>query len=238
LRLLDSFIFQKNITKYLQNIIMITVSYNNGSLFTGIACFVPFLEIIKKYPFPAPIQCTRTAKEKWIVTKITSFTSDGLLKCLATPQRYSTYIVTVDDTSSAHLNLSIHQKDDSTLILMNAQSFLKNQLMKQLFVDLIKAGPLLDRGWCGAYLSTIWERNLPNFGKVTQPILTWMQYYGKEELEKRGGFAAFESNPYVQTQRIHDGLLVQVGDSPDVFDTPEGEQLLVNAINALPPLKG
>jgi hypothetical protein len=65
----------------------------------------------------------------------------------------------------------------------------------------------------------------------------WLDYFGKEELEKRGGFAAFESNPYVQTQRIHDGLLVQVGESSDVFDTPEGEQLLVNAINALPPLK-
>jgi hypothetical protein len=216
---------------------MITVSYNNGKLFTGIACFVPFLEIIKKYPFPVPVRCERNAKEKWIVTKITSFTSDGFLKCLATPKRYATHIVTVDDASSAHLNLSIHQKEDSTIALLNAQFFLQNQLLKQLFVDLINAGPLLDRGWCGKYLSDIWERNLPNFGHVTQPILTWLQYYGNAELEKRGGFAAFESNPYVQTQRIHDGLLVQVGDSPDGFDTPEGEQLLVNAINALPPLK-
>ncbi|MEN9611588.1 MAG: hypothetical protein RLZZ628_2402 [Bacteroidota bacterium] len=68
-------------------------------------------------------------------------------------------------------------------------------------------------------------------------MLADLNYFGKEELEKRGGFVAFESNPYVQTQRIHDGLLVQVGDNLDVFDTPEGEQLLVNAINALPPIK-
>jgi hypothetical protein len=146
------------------------------------------------------------------------------------------HIVSVDENSDLHITLSIAQKEDSVLLLSNVPTFINIEQLKQLFIELIECNALWSEGHYTYGIADLLQKNFPN-ERRTKTMLTWLQYYGKAELEWRGGFAAFESNPYVQTQRIHDGLLVQVGESPDVFDTPEGEQLLVNAINALPPLK-
>jgi hypothetical protein len=143
----------------------------------------------------------------------------------------------VDETAESQLQLVICQKSDSVMVLSNLLPFLALQQIRQFFLELIHAGQLLDNGWCGSSRAAFMEKNFPNEDSDDRTMLTWLQYFGKEELEKRGGYAAFESNPYVQTQRIHDGLLVQVGESPDVFETPEGEQLLVRAIHALPLIK-
>jgi hypothetical protein len=67
--------------------------------------------------------------------------------------------------------------------------------------------------------------------------LNWLQYFGKEELYRQGGIEALESNPLLKTERIHDGLLIQVGESPYDAFTPEGEQLLVEATRSLPPVR-
>jgi hypothetical protein len=147
-------------------------------------------------------------------------------------------MILLDNTSENHLKLSISQAANGMVLgLRNLQPFLTSQPLKSLFIHLIQCDSNCLDAQCGNGISEILERNFTHNDRRSKTILSWLQYFGKEELENRGGFAAFESNPYVQTQRIHDGLLVQVGDSLDVFDTPEGEQLLVNAINALPPLK-
>jgi|GEM_PF-2965915 len=67
--------------------------------------------------------------------------------------------------------------------------------------------------------------------------LVWLQYFNKEELERQGGIEALESNPFLKTERIKDGLLIQLGESPYDAFTPEGEQLLVEATRSLPPVK-
>jgi hypothetical protein len=217
----------------------IAIRYTNGKQFRQVSSFLPFLKIIEKYPFPKPVDCSYTnPKLKWLHCKISSFTDDQLLKRLEPVRRNPiTHIVALDDLSGAHLHFAVTQKSDTMLILSNLLPFIKVDQVKQLFMNMVSEGHLLDNGWCGASVTSILEKHFPSENGYTITMLTWLQYYGKEELEKRGGFAAFESNPYVQTQRIHDGLIVQVGESPDAFDTPEGEQLLVNAINALPPLK-
>jgi hypothetical protein len=67
--------------------------------------------------------------------------------------------------------------------------------------------------------------------------LVWLQYFGKEESYRQGGIEALESNPLLKTERIHDGLLIQVGESPYDAFTPEGEQLLIEATRSLPPVR-
>ncbi|MDJ1482964.1 hypothetical protein QNI16_20850 [Cytophagaceae bacterium YF14B1] len=66
---------------------------------------------------------------------------------------------------------------------------------------------------------------------------SWLQYFGKEELENQGGIDALEANSLLKTSRIHDGLLIQIGDGPYDAFTPEGEELLVKATRSLPPVK-
>ncbi|MEY4938072.1 MAG: hypothetical protein RIS64_4433 [Bacteroidota bacterium] len=197
--------------------------HKDGLQFRGIPHFRPLLEIVSKYPFPKPSMCSRTnPKLIWLNTSIHSLLSDKFLKYIEPKQRDpSCHMIIVDNNTPSHLTVAISQQESGVFSLSNVGTFIDAKLVKKLFIELVQAVPTWDNAQCGTFISG----------------LTWLQYFNKEEVENRGGFAAFESNPYVQTQRIHDGLLVQVGDNPDAFDTPEGEQLLVNAINALPPLK-
>jgi hypothetical protein len=104
-------------------------------------------------------------------------------------------------------------------------------------MDLIACESSCYEATCSPDISAILGRNFTSSQRQTKMILGWLEYLSKDAVESRGGFAVFESNPYLQTERLHGGLLVQIGEHPDVFATPEGEALLLNAINALPLVK-
>jgi hypothetical protein len=198
------------------------------------------LRIIEAYPFPKPQKCTRTnQKLQWLDTKISAFTSEKLLKYIDGLNKHPEINqLCVDDISEGHVHLSIAQNQKgSGLSLSNIRQFLSIVQVKSLFVELLLCHSTCFEAICSPDISELLGRNFTDHERLTKTIMSWLQYFDKDGIEKRGGFAAFESNPYVQTQRIHHGLLVQVGENPNVFDTPEGEQLLVNAINALPSLK-
>jgi hypothetical protein len=219
---------------------MMRFNYTKEAKFSGKAHFLPILRIIKKYPFPHPSTCSRLNDWTvgWEESRIRSFTGDLLLSYLNLnlPQKD---IVCVDCDSDKHLQLHISQDaEGSVLQLSNMQAFLTTEQLKAFFKDLIRCHSMCCDAQCGSDISPIWIKNFTETERrYHKRMLLWCQYFGKEALAKWGGFAIFESNPYVQTERIHDGLLVQVGDNPDDFDTPEGEALLVNAINALPDMK-
>lgn len=67
------------------------------------------------------------------------------------------------------------------------------------------------------------------------PNLEWLQYYGPEEYEKQGGENIL-SNPHIRAEKLGEGLLIQVGASPEDAFTAEGEELLVKATKAMPPV--
>jgi hypothetical protein len=196
---------------------MIRFNYSKGAKYSGKAHFLPILRVLKKYPFPRPVTCSRL--NDW-----TAGWED---------------IVCVDCDSDKHLQIHISQGvEGSVLQLSNMHPFLTTEQLKSFFKDLIQCNSMCCDAQCGSDISQLWVKNFSETERRYQKkMLLWLQYFGKEALEACGGFPAFELNPYVETQRIHDGLLVQVGASPAIFKTPEGEALLVNAINALPPLK-
>lgn len=68
------------------------------------------------------------------------------------------------------------------------------------------------------------------------PNLEWLQYYGPQEYQRQGGDAML-ANPYIQAKRLGEGVLIQVGASPEVAFTSEGRELLVNATRAMPSLR-
>jgi hypothetical protein len=129
---------------------IITIRYNQVRLLRGIVFFRPFLEVIEKYPFPPPVNCSRTnAQLVWVNTKINAFTSKKFLKYLEpTTRNRSIAHLTADDNSIAHLNVFISQgSDGSVLLLKNLLTFVDYPQSKQLFIDLLGFGQLLDHGW-------------------------------------------------------------------------------------------
>jgi hypothetical protein len=196
--------------------------------------FLPLLSIIERHPFPSPIEVRKSYSGKNKFFTITSFIDKALLEVLAIKARKKTHIVLVDNANKAQLEVCITQSDTIDILLSNEASFINHHQAKTLFYELIKH----DMGWlsggCHWLNSDFYVNHFTYDDHMQKTILTWLQYFGKLEVEKRGGFVAFESNPYLRTERIHDGLFVQVGDDPAFFDTPEGAKLLVNAVNALP----
>lgn len=65
--------------------------------------------------------------------------------------------------------------------------------------------------------------------------LYWLQYYGADEFKKQGGNAILD-NPYIDAQLIKDGIFIEVGKSPYEVHTPEGEELMIQANAAMPPV--
>jgi hypothetical protein len=218
---------------------MIRFFYNEGLKSKGRKHFLSLLQIVEQYPFPKPLNCTRSDKKlHWVNTKISSFTSNKFLKYIDCFEHPEMNYIMVDDVAEKRLHLSIAQSEmGSGLGLSNVRMFLTLPQLKSLFIELLHCNETCYNATCGNDISELLGRNFSDNQRSNKTFLSWIEYFGKAELEKRGGFKAFESNPYLQTERIHDGILVQVGDSPDIFDTPEGEALLVNAINALPLLK-
>lgn len=75
-----------------------------------------------------------------------------------------------------------------------------------------------------------WESRTIHFD-----FFKWLQYFGPEEFKRNGGDALFQS-PYIKAERPGEGVLIQVGESPFDAHTPEGEELIVKATRALPPV--
>ncbi|MEN9613557.1 MAG: hypothetical protein RLZZ628_4371 [Bacteroidota bacterium] len=199
--------------------------------------FLRLLEIMETYRFPKPSLASKMHKNTWKDFPITHFKDKNLLKALVpVRKRSSDYIVMIDNASEEHVHFAFTQGLDNILVLNRLKSFLTNPEIKSLFYDLSQLEGC-DYGWCSIFEDKLYTKNFTSLDFSNKMMLNWLQFYKKDHLEKIGGFVVFESNPYVQTQRIHDGLFIQVGEDPAIFDTPAGEALLINAINALPLIK-
>ncbi len=100
----------------------------------------------------------------------------------------------------------------------------------------VTRAPLTAR--CGCYAAErkmLDEYYMANPRTPRVPGLSWLQYFGAAELALQGGEAILR-NPYIEAEKLGDGLLVQVGETPFDVRTPEGEALLVQATNAMPPV--
>ncbi len=75
-----------------------------------------------------------------------------------------------------------------------------------------------------------WECRTPNFD-----YFSWLQYFGPKEFRLQGGEAIFQ-NPYIKAEKMGEGVFIQVGENPLDAHTPEGEELIVKATRALPPV--
>jgi hypothetical protein len=201
--------------------------------------FVPLLKIIATYPFPKPQNASKTYKKDWVHFEVMTFTDAILLNALD-PKRNSAkfYEVRLDEDAKEQLHFTFRKSRESgnLLVINNWIPFLDFDMLKKLFVEIIYCTPHWKYAVTSLLRPQIYQESFTQEERLTKLPLDWLNYFGKKELEKWNGYEAFEANPYIQTERIHDGLLVQLGNNPNVFDTPEGKMLLMNAMKALPPL--
>jgi hypothetical protein len=201
--------------------------------------FLPLLKIIATYPFPKPQKASKTYKKDWANFEVMTFTDAILLNALD-PKRNSAkfYEVRLDEDAKEQLHFTFRKSRESgnLLVLNNWIPFLDFDMLRKLFVEILYYTPHWKYAVTSILSPPIYPESLTPEERLTKFPLDWLNYLGKKDLEKGGGYEAFEANPYIQTERIHDGLFVQLGNNPNVFDKPEGKKLLTNAIKALPPL--
>ncbi|MDJ1499907.1 hypothetical protein [Xanthocytophaga agilis] len=156
------------------------------------------------------------------------------------------YQIVIDNDVDENACIIINQDYNLSSISISIKSDIliqrdinKNNLLS-IFVGLLRQISSCDFALC-RFNEIYNEILLNNFGFELRTknltCLNWLQYFGKEELELQGGMEALEANPLLKTERIHDGLLIQVGESPYDAFTPQGEELLVKATRSLPPVK-
>jgi hypothetical protein len=67
--------------------------------------------------------------------------------------------------------------------------------------------------------------------------LYWLNLFGPDEEARQGG-PALADNPHARVERRTEGLLLEIGEGPEQAASPEGEQALLAATAAMPPLPG
>jgi hypothetical protein len=218
----------------------------NGNLFRGEIRFLPILELLNSMNFPPPnfLEWT-TKKMNWKSTSINSFVDSIVILSLDPKERHKEfYSIHIDNASEQNISISFDQNEKSSIICIRIpQSILDTWSKIDIYTLFIKLLELItDCSVANCYFEKEMRKIIfthfdYNHRTFYSPMLFWLQYFGKEELERQGGMEALESNPLLKTERIHDGLLIEVGESPYDAFTPEGEELLVRATRSLPPVR-
>ncbi len=110
--------------------------------------------------------------------------------------------------------------------------------VRDLFVQLCKLlNPDIGKVYLSEAFSKIQEKHFEWEGRTAHfTFFNWLQYFGKHELQRQGGEDAIFQNPYIKAERLGEGILIEVGNDPFEAHTPEGEELIVKATRALPPV--
>ncbi len=109
-------------------------------------------------------------------------------------------------------------------------------LTKKMVLELIENLDLKELSVSPVNFRSFNRRYRKNQRTADFPGLYWLQYYGAEEFKRQGGKAILD-NPYIEAQLIKDGVFIQVGDSPYDVHTTEGEERMIKANAAMPPVR-
>lgn len=110
------------------------------------------------------------------------------------------------------------------------------QEIRNLFLDLIRLiKPTYARAHFAGHAQELFEKHYKeNERSFYANGLYWLNFFGPEEDARQGKGLA--QNPHARAERLPEGLLMEVGSSPEEAVTPEGERRLLAATAALPPL--
>ena len=166
--------------------------------------------------------------------KILNFTDEAIVKALQSAESIEL------ETEDYRLRMGFKTIHINYLGINVKEIYIKDngtEHLKTFFLDLVqKSDPLFAATRFEKIASDIIEKHFEDTVHEDILLLHWLNYFGKEEFAKRGGEAIFK-NPYIKTEKMSEGVLIQVGESPYDAYTPEGEALLVKASLEMPPYK-
>lgn len=208
--------------------------YAHGDCLSGSQQLRPMLELLKHGPFP-PLNSARRTDMKDIKPK--TFTDESVLKFLDKRK----FAIDFIDTNGKFIAHIIQMPGDETIIGVdyNSTENINFFALIQFFKSSVTAtNPFIaEVSLEPESIDFVRSHYSENRRTFRSPGLIWLQYYAGEELERQGGIEAIEKNPLIRSERFHEGLIVQVGESPlDILTIP-GRALLVKATEAMPPVK-
>lgn len=219
--------------------------YPNKTHYLGHNGLLPLLQLLDSAGFPSAIRVEFTGKKsRTRKMQVNGYLDPQLTAILEPVGSIGSYIEIFDNIrlwdGSHGSRVAIYQGKNihflSILIPIELLTEWTTQKVQSLFQKLVQLFPGASVGQC-SFLRYLADFNLKYSPRhCCLPFLVWLQYLSAKELEIQGGKTAFETNSLLQTKRIHDGLLIEVGESPyDIF-TDEGEALLAKATESLPPV--
>jgi hypothetical protein len=241
---------QKNINEIF--FLKLQFPYHSSTLHLGYHGLFPVLQLLDRSSFQKATQVLFSAKSRGRMSsrKIQGYLDPQLLEILEPIGKRSNSIEIYDDVKWADGSLGFRVSITQTslqyaftiALSMEMLEEMTYKVVKQLFVELIQLFSKLYFAQCSftGYCSDFNKKYFESKGihrNLFLPHFVWLQYISSKELEIQGGRSAFEKNPLIQTTCLHDGLLVQVGESPyDIF-TDDGEALFVKATLSLPSIQ-
>jgi hypothetical protein len=238
---------QKNINEIF--FLKLQFPYHSTTLHLGYPGLFPVLQLLDRSSFQKATQVLFSAHSRGRMSRrrIQGYLDPRLLEILEPIGKRSNSIEIYDDVKCADGSLCFRVSITQTslqyaftiALSMELLEEMTPKVVKQLFVELIQLFSKLYFAQCSftGYCAEFNKKHFEGKGIYRTfflPHFVWLQYISSKELEIQGGQSAFEKNPLLQTTPLHDGLLVEVGESPyDVF-TDEGEALLVKATFSLP----
>jgi hypothetical protein len=235
---------EKSVDDYL--FIRLQFPYGNKTAYLGYNGLLPALKRLEMMSLPKPTTLEFLGKSKSRMRKktIQSYLDPQVLAVLEPNGLVGTQIEIYDQTAAFRVSISQQGLSDFFLISIHSPLLesLETAFLKKLFVDLLYLFPKTHFAHCHFvhYMSNFNRKYMDTSPVVRNnylKFLVWLQYLSKEELWIQGGQFAFEENPLLKTERLQEGLLVQVGENPyDIF-TEDGEAMLVKATFSLPPLQ-
>ena len=165
---------------------------------------------------------------------IAIFTEDAIVHALQTAAGVEL------ENNDGSLNIIFSPVDSIYTSIRVKETNIKEQSIKNLKMFVLELtqrnNPLFAFADFNKIHDHIYEKHFEDTEYEDVPLLKWLNYFGKEEFAKRGGEALYD-NPYIKVEKMGEGVLVQIGESPYDAYTPEGEALLVKATKAMPPYK-
>lgn len=218
--------------------------YKNPINYLGNQGLVPLLSFLETAPFPKPheVEFSGKVRNRMRRKRINHYLDNDLLAILEPNGYQGTYIMIKSKGFSVFFDQMGISNQLVFTIDMQLLSFVTVEGLKKIFLDLLGRFPQTHIAYCSfaAYHSDFNKKHMYESGKMRNNylrFLVWLQYLSAEELVIQGGISAFELNSLLKTERLNNGLLVEVGESPyDIF-TDGGEALLAQATFSLPPVQ-
>jgi hypothetical protein len=212
--------------------------------YLGSKGLLPVLHLLETSGLPKPLEIEFSGKSRNRMRKrsIHSYLDPQLLAILE-PIAPTGTLIKINATQDLYFSIYISQASSSDQMVIDIDPKIVERMgiekAQKMFTDLVNLFPKVYFAQCCfvRYYSDF-NRKYMDHSQLNRsnyfPFLVWLQYVGSQELIFQGGMSLFESNPLLRTTRLHDGLLVEVGDSPYNIFKAEGEALLVKATFSLP----